>query len=85
MLRRCHINCENRGASLDRFLETDFDRLRGAGSKVDQPDTTFIQAYRTIRSRYSVDEWLFLLPQQITEEIYNEMRRLDLVGSAKTG
>jgi hypothetical protein len=50
---------------------------------VAQPDATFLKAYDTVRNRYSADAWLFASPQQITKEIYSEMRRLDLIHAAK--
>ena len=44
-----------------------------------QPDGVFLQAFESVRSRHSVDEWLSMTPQRITAEIYQEMRRLDLI------
>ena len=44
-----------------------------------EPDPTVMQAIATVRSRYGLDEWLSLTPQQITEKIYSEVRRLDLI------
>jgi hypothetical protein len=48
-----------------------------------QPDAVFMQAFDTVRRRYSVDEWLSLPPRQITRQIYDEMRRLDLMRAEK--
>ena len=44
-----------------------------------QPDATFLQAFNSVRRRHSVEEWISLPPRQITQEIYAEMRRIDLI------
>ncbi len=48
-----------------------------------QPDATFMKAYDAVRNRHSAEGWLFASPQQITKEIYAEMRRLDLIRAEK--
>ncbi len=48
-----------------------------------QPDATFMKAFDTVRRRYSLEEWLFASPHQVTQEIYGEMRRLDLIRAEK--
>lgn len=40
-------------------------------------DPTFMQAFTTVRKHHSDEEWLLMSPQQITREIYDEVRRLD--------
>jgi hypothetical protein len=37
----------------------------------------FQEAYRRARSRFTQEQWLALAPQQITAEIYREMREMD--------
>ena len=37
----------------------------------------FQEAYRRARSRYTREEWLALVPQQVTDVIYREMREMD--------
>ena len=44
-----------------------------------QSDPIFRQAFDNVRGRHSAQEWLLISPQQITQEIYAELRRLDLV------
>jgi len=40
-------------------------------------DHIFQQAYDRVRHRLSEDAWLALSPRQVTEAIYQEMRRID--------
>jgi hypothetical protein len=44
-----------------------------------QSDPIFRQAFDNVRSRHSAREWLLISPQQVTQEIYAELRRLDFV------
>ncbi|HEY1935387.1 MAG TPA: hypothetical protein VGG99_25550 [Acetobacteraceae bacterium] len=37
----------------------------------------FQEAYRRARNRHTQEQWLALAPQQITDEIYREMRQMD--------
>jgi hypothetical protein len=46
---------------------------------VAQTDAVFLQAFEAVRGRHSIDEWLSAAPQRITRQIYEEMRRLDLI------
>jgi hypothetical protein len=48
-----------------------------------QPDPVFLRAFDAVRCCYGVDEWLSMTPQRITKEIYQEMRRFDLVRAEK--
>jgi hypothetical protein len=38
---------------------------------------TFQQAYEAAASRYAPEKWASLSPSEITQVIYEEMRRLD--------
>jgi hypothetical protein len=40
-------------------------------------DPVFLQAFETVRRSCSDDVWIMLTPRQITEAIYQEMRRID--------
>lgn len=37
----------------------------------------FNEAYSRARSRFTAEQWLVLLPQQVTEAIYQAMREID--------
>ncbi len=41
-------------------------------------DGIFQGAYKRVRSRHTEDGWLTLTPRQITEEIYSEIKEIDL-------
>jgi hypothetical protein len=40
-------------------------------------DPVFQQAYETVRKSWSDEAWKTLTPRQITEAIYEEIRRID--------
>jgi hypothetical protein len=40
-------------------------------------DSVFQQAYEAVRKSYSDQAWNVLTPRQITEAIYQEIRRID--------
>jgi hypothetical protein len=47
-------------------------------------DPVFLQAFATVRKSCSDGAWNTLTPRQITEAIYQEIRRID-AGAAKPG
>lgn len=50
------------------------------GSTVTDP--VFRQAFETVRASYSDEAWNALTPRQITELIYQEIRRIDAENAA---
>ena len=46
-------------------------------------DPVFQQAYETIRNSHSDEAWNALTPRQITELIYQEIRRIDALIAAR--
>jgi hypothetical protein len=62
------------------FIEVNFQMPSGAGlfrCAVLMNDGIFQIAFKRVRSRYSEEAWLALLPRQITEAIYQEIRAID--------
>ena len=45
---------------------------------VNDRDPVVMRAIQNVQSRYTLDEWIMLDPRRVTEEIYHEVRRLDL-------
>jgi len=45
-------------------------------------DRVVAQAISNVRDRYSSEQWESLLPRELTSEIYQEIRRLDLQRTA---
>ena len=41
-------------------------------------DPLVLKAIEAVQARYTLDEWAALPPSQVTAEIYEELRRLDL-------
>ena len=48
-------------------------------------DPVFMQAYETVRRSYSDEAWNALTPRQITDAIYQEIRRIDAEIAASGG
>jgi predicted nucleic acid-binding Zn-ribbon protein len=46
-------------------------------TRLERTMTSFQEAYDAVVARYSADRWAALTPSEITEAIYQEMRRLD--------
>lgn len=85
MLPRCNTRTEKTQRLLTGVAEAILiESAKGfQEGPVAQPDPIFLRAFETVRGRHSVDEWLSMTPQRMTEDIYKEMRRLDLIKAEK--
>jgi len=78
--------CNNLGDVFNRSRGREAIWFAGAPRvSLDMADPVFLQAYETVRRSYSDQAWNALTPRQITDALYQEIRRIDAQIAASGG